>query len=60
MTTPWVPEPHLRAALARNEAFWKGELEEILAIKRAMDRIGLGRSDVEAFFVNNARRVLGL
>jgi len=34
--------------------------EEILAIKRAMDRIGLGRADVEAFFLNNARRVLGL
>ncbi|HTZ50902.1 MAG TPA: hypothetical protein VMF68_04570, partial [Spirochaetia bacterium] len=28
MTTPWIPEPRLRAALARNEAFWKGELEE--------------------------------
>ena len=34
--------------------------EEILAIKRAMDRIGLGRSDVEAFFLHNARRVLGI
>ncbi|HTZ50901.1 MAG TPA: amidohydrolase family protein [Spirochaetia bacterium] len=32
--------------------------EEILAIKRAMERIGLGRSDVEAFFLGNAKRVL--
>jgi len=28
MTTPWIPEPQLRSALARNEAFWKRELEE--------------------------------
>ena len=28
MTTPWIPEPRLAAALARNEAFWSGELEE--------------------------------
>ena len=28
MNTPWVPEPQLRAALSRNEAFWKGELED--------------------------------
>jgi hypothetical protein len=28
MDTPWIPESQLRAALARNEAFWKGELEE--------------------------------
>jgi hypothetical protein len=28
MTTPWIPETQLRSALARNEAFWKGELEE--------------------------------
>jgi len=32
--------------------------EEILAIKRAMERIGLGRADVEAFFLGNAKRVL--
>jgi uncharacterized protein len=34
--------------------------EEILAVKRAMERIGLGKSDVEAFFLNNAKRVLGI
>jgi len=28
MTTPWIPEAQLRSALARNEAFWKRELEE--------------------------------
>jgi len=28
MTTPWIPERQLRSALHRNEAFWKGELEE--------------------------------
>jgi predicted TIM-barrel fold metal-dependent hydrolase len=34
--------------------------EEIKAIKRAVERIGLGRSDVEAIFHSNARRVLGI
>ena len=34
--------------------------EEVLAIKRAVERIGLGRSDVEAFFLGNAKRVLRL
>ena len=29
MHTPWVPEKRLARALARNEAFWKGELEEL-------------------------------
>jgi predicted TIM-barrel fold metal-dependent hydrolase len=33
--------------------------EEIKAIKRAVERIGLGRSDVEAVFHSNARRLLG-
>jgi hypothetical protein len=28
MHTPWIPEPRLWAALQRNEAFWRGELEE--------------------------------
>jgi hypothetical protein len=28
MNTPWIPERNLRLALSRNEAFWKGELEE--------------------------------
>jgi hypothetical protein len=28
MTTPWIPEGQLAAALSRNEAFWKGQLEE--------------------------------
>ncbi len=28
MNTPWIPEKQLRTALARNEAFWKGHLEE--------------------------------
>ena len=28
MHTPWIPEKQLSTALARNEAFWKGELEE--------------------------------
>jgi len=28
MDTPWIPETQLRSALARNEAFWKNELEE--------------------------------
>ena len=32
--------------------------EEVLAVKRAIERIGLGRSDVEAFFFSNAKRVL--
>jgi uncharacterized protein len=34
--------------------------EEIKAIKRAIERIGLGRSDVEAVFHSNARRFLGI
>jgi hypothetical protein len=33
--------------------------EEIKAIKRAMERIGLGRSDAEAVFYSNAKRFLG-
>ncbi len=28
MTTPWIAERQLQVALQRNEAFWKGELEE--------------------------------
>jgi hypothetical protein len=28
MITPWIPEKQLKASLTRNEAFWKGELEE--------------------------------
>jgi len=28
MTTPWIPERQLQTALLRNEAFWRGELEE--------------------------------
>jgi hypothetical protein len=28
MHTPWIPEPQLRSALQRNEAFWRGELSE--------------------------------
>jgi hypothetical protein len=28
MHTPWIPEGQLRAALQRNEAFWRGELTE--------------------------------
>ncbi len=28
MDTPWIPQPQLQAALARNEAFWEGQLEE--------------------------------
>jgi uncharacterized protein len=34
--------------------------EEILAIKRAVRRIGLGAADVEAIFHGNAARLLGL
>jgi hypothetical protein len=34
--------------------------EEVLAIKKAVQRIGLGRADVESFFLGNAKRVLGL
>ena len=34
--------------------------EEIKAIKRAMERIGLGRSDAEAVFHSSARRFLGI
>ena len=34
--------------------------EEILAIKRACRRLGLGRADVEALFDGNARRLLGI
>jgi len=34
--------------------------EEILAIKRAVDRVGLGRRDVESFFYGNAKRFLGI
>jgi predicted TIM-barrel fold metal-dependent hydrolase len=34
--------------------------EEVLAIKRAVERLGLGRSDVEAVFYANARRFLGI
>jgi hypothetical protein len=34
--------------------------EEILAVRKAVERVGLGRSDVEAFFLGNAKRVLGL
>ena len=32
--------------------------EEILAIRRAAERIGLGRADIESIFNRNARRVL--
>ena len=28
MNTPWIPQKQLHTALARNTAFWKGELEE--------------------------------
>jgi len=34
--------------------------EEILAIRRAVERLGLGRADVESIFNGNARRVLSL
>jgi hypothetical protein len=34
--------------------------EEVLAIRKAVERIGLPRSDVEAFFSGNAKRVLGI
>jgi hypothetical protein len=34
--------------------------EEVLAIKRAVERLGLGRSDVEAVFYANAKRFLGI
>jgi uncharacterized protein len=34
--------------------------EEILAIKRAVERCRLGRNDIEAIFHTNAKRVLGL
>jgi hypothetical protein len=34
--------------------------EEIVAIRRAVERCGLGRADVEAIFHGNARRVLGV
>ena len=34
--------------------------EEIKAIKRAIERVGLGRSDVEAVFYTNAKRLLGI
>ena len=34
--------------------------EEVLAIKRAVERIGLGRGDVESFFYGNAKRFLGI
>jgi uncharacterized protein len=34
--------------------------EEVLAIKRAMERIGYGKADVESFFFGNARRFLGV
>jgi uncharacterized protein len=34
--------------------------EEILAIKRAAERIGLGRADVESFFYSSAKRFLGI
>jgi predicted TIM-barrel fold metal-dependent hydrolase len=34
--------------------------EEILAIKKAVERVGLGRVDVEAIFHKNAQRVLGI
>jgi len=32
--------------------------EEVLAIKRAVERIGLGRADVESIFYSNAKRFL--
>jgi uncharacterized protein len=34
--------------------------EEVLAIKRAMERVGLGRGDVESVFYANAKRFLGI
>jgi predicted TIM-barrel fold metal-dependent hydrolase len=34
--------------------------EEVYAVRKAVERIGLGRSDVEAFFTGNAKRVLRL
>jgi uncharacterized protein len=34
--------------------------EEILAIKRAAERIGLSRADVESVFYSNAKRFLGI
>ena len=34
--------------------------EEIKAIRRAVERVGLGRSDVEALFCSNARRFLSI
>lgn len=34
--------------------------EEVLAIRRAVERIGLGSGDVEAIFQKNAKRVLGI
>ena len=42
MTTPWVAEKQLRSALARNEAFWEGELEEypLLWVTAAGARLG--------------------
>jgi hypothetical protein len=34
--------------------------EEVSAIRRAVERIGLGKSDVESIFLKNAKRVLGI
>jgi hypothetical protein len=34
--------------------------EEVLAIRQAVERIGLGRSDIEAIFHTNAKRFLGI
>jgi predicted TIM-barrel fold metal-dependent hydrolase len=34
--------------------------EEVLAIKRAVERVGLSRADVESIFYSNAKRFLGL
>jgi predicted TIM-barrel fold metal-dependent hydrolase len=34
--------------------------EEIFAIKRAAERIGLGRDNVERIFFKNAKRILGI
>lgn len=34
--------------------------EEVLAIKRAAERLGLGRGDVERIFFKNAKRILGV
>ena len=34
--------------------------EELLAIKRAVERIGLSRQDVESFFYGSAKRFLGI